>query len=420
MSNFSLIISSAVLFLLILLSGFFSISETALMAINRYRLRHRARMRKRSAMVVLKLLKRPDRLLSMILIGNTVANIFASALATLLAVHLFDENAVVPITLILTFVILVFCEVAPKTFAAIYPDKIARVVAFPIAFLLKLFYPLVWLINTFANSILRLIGIKISNLGVEPLSREELRSVVFEGTGKVPHQYQSMLLGILDLNQVTVDDAMIPKHEIIGIDLEKNWNLDSATNLYDWLPVYRENINNIVGVLHTRELLRLTMKHESINEAALLKILQEPYFIPQGTFLNIQLQNFKQKHKRMALVVDEYGEILGLITLKDILEEIVGEFTSSVSAVNKMIEVQSDGSYLVDGAVTIRELNRVTHWTFSTKGPRTLNGLIIEYLEMIPRAGIGFKIADHPIEILDVKDNRVKKARIYAKVVLPE
>jgi len=419
LSNVTVILYGAVLLLLIILSAFFSCAETGLMAINRYRLRHKARLKKRSAMTILRLLKRPDRLLGMILIGNTVANIFASALATLLAIHLFGDHSVVLVTVILTFVVLVFCEVAPKTVAALYPERIAGVVAWPITYLLKIFYPVVWFLNTVANGLLRLLGFHVTNAMIEPLSREELRSVVYEATGKVPHQYQSMLLGILDLNKVAVDDVMVPRHEIVGIDLDQPWEQvlrDMTASQHEWLPIYRENINQIVGVLHIRELMRVVLS-APLDEKLLLKMVHEPYFIPEGTFLNMQLTNFQKQQKRMALVVDEYGEILGLLTLKDILEEIVGEFTGRVSEANKLVNPQSDGSYLVDGAVTVRELNRVTHWHFPTDGPRTVNGLVVEQLESIPHRGTGILIAEHPVEILEVQENRVKTARVFPRLV---
>lgn len=419
LTHTDIVIYSSILFLLILLSAFFSAAETALMAINRYRLRHKARIKKRFAILIIQLLKRPDRLLGTILIGSTVSNISASALATLLAVHFFGEAGVLFITIILTLVILIFSEVAPKTLAALYPDKVAKMVAWPITFLLKILYPLTWLVNTVANGLLRLLQVQLSSHIVEPLTREELRNVVYEATGKVPHQYQSMLLGILDLNKVTVDDVMIPRHEIFGIDLNTTWEkiLEAiAQSKHEWVPVYRENINQVIGILHIRELMGATLA-KALNQQILMRMLHEPYFIPEGTLLNIQLDNFQQHNQRLALIVDEYGEIQGLLTLKDILEEIVGEFTSTVDIASKSIQLQSDGSYLIDGAVTIRELVRVTHWHFPTRGPRTLSGLIIEHLESIPKVGTCLKIADYPIEILDVKENLVKTARVFPKLL---
>lgn len=419
MSHFQIVLFASLLVLLILLSGFFSAAETGLMAINRYRLRHRAHMKKRAAILILKLLKRPDRLLGMILIGNNCANIIASALATLLAINLFGEKSVILSTVILTFVILIFSEVAPKTVAAIYPERIAKLVAWPVYWLLMIFYPVVWVLNGVTNGLLRLLGVNLTSDANEPLSREELRSVVYETSGRISHKYQSMLLGILDLNKITVADVMIPHHEIIGIDLEFDWHLIQlllAKSDHDWLPVYRESINQIVGILHLRDLMRDSLSGEPINKDKLVKILHEPYFVPEATQLNIQLMNFQRQRKRIALVVDEYGEIQGLVTLEDILEEIVGEFTTTVTSTGKMMEVQSDGSYLIDGGMTIRELNRITEWSLPIKGARTLNGLIIDQLETIPKSGICVKIAGYPIEIIEVKEKRVKIARVFPRL----
>lgn len=417
MSHYTVIFSIVSLFLLILLSAFFSAAETALIASNRYRLRHRARLKKKSAILILKLLNRPDRVLGMILIGNCFSNVFASAVMTLLALHFFGGHAVLISSLLLTFFILIFSEVAPKTVAALYPENLSRWVAWPVYILLNLFYPLVWLINTISNGLLRLAGVKVGLLVSEPISREELRSIVYESTGKMARQYQQMLLAILDLNKITVDDVMIPRHDIAGIDLAEDWNTVQQKIMmsqHDWLPIYRDNINKVIGILHLRDITKATLI-QSFNQDVLVKMLSEPYFVPEGTPLNIQLTHFQQQRKRIALVVDEYGDILGLLTLKDILEEIVGEFTSSVNLDTKMIHRRSDGSYLADGMVTIRELNRVTQWHLPVNGPKTLSGLIIEYLEVIPRAGTCVKIAGYPIEIMRVEENRVKTARIFLR-----
>jgi Mg2+/Co2+ transporter CorB len=409
---------SILLFLLIFLSGFFSTAETALMSINRYRLRHKARLKKGWAILILKLLKRPDRMLGMVLIGNCLANILASALATLLANYYFGDLGVLLCTLLLAFVILIFAEVAPKTVAALYPERVSRIVAYPVHILLLLFYPLVWLTNMVANGLLQLFSIKVGSRQLETLSREELRSVVFDTAGKTSRQYQSMLLGILDLNKVSVDDVMIPAHEIRGIDIDQSWDKiqkQLANSPHDWLPVYHEEINQVLGILHIRDLTGFYTAGKPINKDVLLQTLHEPYFIPEGTPLNTQLVNFQRKRKRIALVVDEYGEVHGLVSLEDILEEIVGEFTTNSPSNNK-IEPQSDGSYLVDGAMTIRDLNRASHSDFPTRGARTLNGLIIEYLEAMPHAGTCVLIAGYPIEILRVKSNRVTLARVFPKL----
>lgn len=419
MSNVEVIVFSIVLGLLILLATFFSCAETGLMAINRYRLRHKARMQKRSAILILKLLKRPDRLLGMILIGNNLSNIIASALATVIAVHFWGDKGVVFSTIILTFVILIFAEVAPKTIAALYPEKVSRIVAWPVYIFLKIFYPLVWLVNGISNAVLKLLGFKLASKSTEPLSRDELRSVVYETAGRISHPYQDMLLGILDLNKVAVEDVMIPRHDIVGIDIEDPWdNIQKqiGTSQFDWIPVYRENINQVLGILHLRDVTHLITAHEKLDKETLVKHLQEAYFIPEGTPLNIQLLNFQQLRKRLALVVDEYGEIQGLLTLADIFEEIVGEFTTNVVGVNKA-QRQADGSYLVDGSLTVREFNRLSQWELPTGDARTLNGLIVDYLEAIPHAGTSVKINDYPIEILQVKENRVKTARIFPRLV---
>lgn len=419
MSHTQILIFSVVLLFLILLAAFFSCAETALMAINRYRLRHKAHMKKRSAVLILQLLKRPDRLLGMILIGGNFANILASSLATLIAVHFWGERGVIISTAILTFVILIFAEVAPKTIAALYPENISRWVAWPVYFSLKIFYPFVWLINALSNGVLRLLRIRISGTVTEPLSREELRSIVYETAGRVSHQYQSMLLGILDLNKVVVEDVMIPRHQVIGIDLDDPWERieqQIIKSQFNWVPVYRDDVNQVVGILRLRDVTHMMVANKTLNKEVLLKHLHEPYFVPEGTPLNVQLVNFQEKRKRLALVVDEYGEIQGLLTLEDILEEIVGEFTSNV-AVTMKASLQADGSYIVDGAMTIREFNRVTKWKLPTGGPRTMNGLIVEHLEAIPHAGICVKIAEYPIEITQVQENRIKTARVFPRLV---
>jgi Mg2+/Co2+ transporter CorB len=421
LSHFQFVIISCVLVCLIFLSGFFSIAETALMAVNRYRLRHKARQKKSHALLILKLLKRPDRLLGMILIGNNLANIVASALATLIAMKLWGEKGVVISTACLTLIILIFAEIAPKTFAALYPDRVSRVVAWPVYIALTIFFPLVWFINMITNNLLRLFHINVGQRPMEQLSREELRSVVYDTGGKMSRHYQTMLLGILDLNKVTVDDVMIPRHHITGIDIEQPWEnvkVQLAHTAHAWMPIYREQINDVVGVLHVRELTGKLLGGSAINREKLLKLAKEPYFVPEGTPLNVQLSNFQQLRKRLALVVDEYGEIKGLVTLEDILEEIVGEFTTNVISTSK-ISLQADGSYLVDGGIMLRDLNRYTKWKFTINGPRTLNGLIVEQLEALPKAGLCLLINDHPVEIVQVKENQVKQAKIFPKLEQP-
>ncbi len=418
MSEIKLIILIAVLVFLVVISGFFSSAETAMMAINRYRLRHQARLKKRSAILLLNLLKRPDRLLGVVLVGNTLANVLSSAIMTVVTVYLWGEGGVWATTILLTLILLVFSEAAPKTLAALYPDRVARFIAFPIYALRQMFYPLIWLVNVMSNGLLRLCGVKLKHSLTESLSHEELRSIVYETTGKIPHRYQSMLLGILDLNKLTVNDVMVSRRYTQGLDLNQAWaeNYARLAELQqDWIPLYRESINQLSGVLYLRDLATFLLKNKELTQENLLSLRHEPYFIPEQTPLNIQLHNFQEKREQVAFVVDEYGEILGSITVEDILEEIVGEFTLGITGLEKMIQVQADGSYLVDGMTPVREFNRLVHWDLPVKGPRTLNGLITEHLEALPRTGTGLLIARYPIEIIEVRANRVKVARVFPK-----
>lgn len=419
LSEIKLVILVAILVFLVIISSFFSGAETAMMAINRYRLRHQARLKKRSAILILNLLKRPDRLLGVVLVGNTLANVLGSAITTIVSVYLWGENSVFVTTFLLTLVLLVFSEAAPKTLAALYPESVARIIAFPIYVLRQVFYPLIWLVNVMSNGLLRLCGVKLKHSMSESLSHEELRTVVYETTGKIPRRYQSMLLGILDLNKLTVNDVMVSRRYTQGLDLTHAWpEIYSrlAALQQDWLPLYRESINQLVGVLYTRDLSVFLLQNKELNQEKLLSLCHEPYFIPEQTPLNIQLHNFQTKREQVAFVVDEYGEILGSITVEDILEEIVGEFTIGITDLEKMIHIQMDGSYLVDGMVPVREFNRLVHWELPVSGPRTINGLITEHLESLPRTGTGLLIAKYPIEIIEVKANRVKTARIFPRL----
>lgn len=418
MTHFQIVFFSICLIILILLAAFFSLAETGLMATNRYRLRHKARMKKSYAVVLIKLLKRPDRVLGAVLIGSTFANILASSLTTLIAFHFWGDKGALLAAIVLTLIILIFAEIAPKTLAAFYPDQVARWVTYPIHFLQKILYPLVWLANVVTNGLLRLLRVRVTSSAIEPLSREELRSIVYDTTGKISRQYQNMLLSILDLNKLTVDDVMIPPHEIIGVNIEHSWEriVEQIKKSYqDAIPVYNDNINQVLGILNVHDILHILLDEKKLNKDILQQYLQKPYFVPEGTSLYTQMGYFQQSKDKVALVVDEYGEVQGLLTLDDILEEIVGDFTSSISP-SKRIQKQPDESYFVDGALTVREFNRVSGWELPLRGPRTINGLIIEYLEALPHSGTAVLIADYPIEILQVKENRVKLARIFPKL----
>lgn len=411
-------IFSIFLLILILLAAFFSCAETGLMAINRYRLRHQARLKKPYAIQLLKLLKRPDRILGAILIGSTLVNMIASSLATLIAFHLWGDQGALLSAMVLAFIILIFAEITPKTLAAIYPDKVMYWAAYPVRFILALLYPVVWIANTISNNLLRLFKINIKRSVLEPLTREELRTVVYAASGKMSRQYQHMLLGILDLNKLTVDDVMIPQHEIRGIDINLPWeNIIEEIRLIKegGIPIYRENINNMIGVVLVKDLLLASFTHHKIDKVLLQHFIQAPYFVPQGTALNVQLRQFQRSGEKLAFVLDEYGEIQGLLTLNHILEEIVGNFTLNIAS-EKVIEKQPDQSYLVDGSVTIRDFNRVSQWRLPARGPKTVNGLIVEYLEALPQTGIAILIAGYPIEIVSVEDNLVKLARIFPRL----
>jgi len=407
----------SVLAFLIVLSGLFSSSETGLMSLNRYKLRHLAKNKKnRGAIAANKLLQRPDRIIGLILLGNNFVNILASSIVTIIALRLGGEAGIAIGAGILTIVILIFSEVAPKTLAALHPERIAFPAAIVYTPLLKLLYPVIWIINGIANGFLRLLGLITSELArSEHLSLEELRSVVNEAGNRIPKRHQQMLISILDLEKATVEDIMIPRNEIIGIDLDNDWfEIEEQLNhaQHTRLPVYKGDINNIQGIIHMRNVLHL-MGKENIDKELFQSVVRESYFIPEATPLHTQLLNFQHKERRIGLVVDEYGDIQGLVTLEDILEEIVGEFTSDPATTIKDIHPQEDGSYIVDGSSYIRELNKMMHWNLPDRGPKTLSGLIIDYLESIPEAGTSLKISDMPFEIIQTQGNMIKSVKIY-------
>ena len=401
---------------LLVLSAFFSSSETALMSLNRYRLRHQARSGHRGARLAEWLLQRPDRLIGLILLGNNAVNLAAATLVTILALRLGGEGAIVVATTILTFVVLIFCDIVPKTIAALNPTRIAHFAALMYYPLLKVAYPIVWLLNLFTNSLLRLLGVRPDQIASHSLSAEELRTVVAEAGVMVPRRHQRMLLSILDLDAVTVEDIMVPRQEIEGLDLDRSWEDNLAiiqTTAHDRLPVYREYIDNIIGVTRIRDLLPELARGE-LTQALLLERIREPYFVPEGTPLNKQLLNFQQHRRRSAFVVDEYGDVQGLITTQDIVNELVGELDQKSSAVDVGVTKESDRSYVVDASANVRQLNRVMNWNLPTDGPKTLNGLIVEQLATIPETGTGVTVANYPIEILDASEHGIKRVRVFA------
>ncbi|MFQ5547247.1 MAG: HlyC/CorC family transporter [Woeseia sp.] len=406
-----------VLVALLLLSAFFSGSETALMSLNRYQLRHKARAGHSGARLAESLLLRPDRLIGLILLGNNLVNFSAASLVALIAFKLGGQPAVALGTLILTLVVLIFAEAAPKTLGAVHPERVAFPAAIVYYPLLKITYPIVWLTNMASNGVLYLFGVREGDAQSHALTREELRTVVFEATARISRKYRSMLISILDLEKVTVDDVMVPHNEIVGIDLDdSNEQIMSVIQKSEFtrLPVFRDNIDNAVGILHLRRLANIAnMKH--FDKTSLERLVDEPYYVPEGTPLSTQLVQFQKARKRIAFVVDEYGDIQGIVTLEDILEEIVGEFTTDPSNGAEDIVRESSNTFLVDGTANIREMNRAMDWALPTDGPKTLNGLIVEYLETIPEPGTGLKIEGYPIEIVETRENRVKTARIYPR-----
>jgi Mg2+/Co2+ transporter CorB len=385
-----------------------------MMSLNRYRLKHLVKQKHRGARQASALLSRPDRLIGVILIGNNFVNILASSIATVVAVRLWGDAGIAIATALLTIVILIFAEVSPKTVAALHPEKIAFPASYILTPLLKLIYPLVWIVNGITNVFLKLFGISTAGGGDHHLSTEELRTLVNEAGALLPQKKQSMLLGVLELNDVTVDDIMIPRNEIQGIDLDLELDdiLDKLSKTaHTRLPVYNGDINRVVGILHMRNLAQL-IQQGTLSKAAILQVISEPYFIPEGTPLQTQLLNFQKESRRIGLVVDEYGDVQGIATLEDILEEIVGELSTDHREDNSDIHPQEDGSFFIEASAYVREINKAQDWELPTNGPKTLNGLIIETLESIPDANVCLEIGRYRIETLQMTDNLIKSAKI--------
>ena len=396
------------------ISAFFSASETALMSVNRYQLAHSANKGNKNAQRVLRLLSRPDRLIGLILLGNNFTNILIAQLATYIGYRLYGSIGVAIVTGVLTFLMLIFAELAPKTLAAAHARKVSLFAAAIYVPLLTLVHPFVWFINLIANALLNTLGISQSTETINPLDREELRTVLTNSRQRIPKEYQLMLLGILDLDQRSVEDIMIPRNEIQGIDLNDDW--DSIENqlfkaVYTRVPLYENDINHIIGILHIREIPDM-LKEERLNKETLVKVSREPYCMPEHTTLRDALINFKKHKRRIGLIVDEYGDIQGLITLEDLLEQIVGEFTNDPGTYDQEIKPQSDGSVIVDGGCHVRELNAVMNWNLSEKGAKTVSGLVVERLETIPQAGTGLLIENHPVEVIKTQHNTVSTVKI--------
>jgi len=415
-SNTALLITLGILLCLL---AFFSMAEAGILSVNRYRLKHLVKVSK-GAKRVAELLERPDRLFGVILMGNTFITISSASIAATLGARIIGGHMGVIISdITLTFVLLIFAEVSPKTWATLYPEKAAFPTSLILKYLLKLLYPVVWAANCVSNGFLRLCGVNLSEAGIQQgITQEELRTVVHEATGRIPSKHRKMLLSILDLEKVTVDDIMVPRIDVTGLDLENEWDAvvgQLANTQHTFLPVYEGDLNNLIGVMHAKKALHLLID-EDFTEEKLRKSLSQAFFIPTGTSLTKQLINFQHAKERLALVVDEYGDIIGLITLEDILEEIVGEFTTDMSEAYVAILAQDDGAYLVEGSITIRQFNRIVDWKFPISEAKTMNGLVIEHLQTIPEEGTCCLLGNIPIEVVHVQDNRIKTIKVFPPI----
>ncbi|MFH0257341.1 HlyC/CorC family transporter [Vibrio rumoiensis] len=414
----------ALLAILILISAYFSSSETGMMALNRYRLRHLASQGHKGAKRVESLLERPDRLIGLILIGNNLVNILASAIATIIGMRLYGDYGVAIATGVLTLVILVFAEITPKTLAALYPERVSYASSILLRILMKVLSPLVILVNLITNGLLRLLGVRAEDSTGDPLSSEELRTVVNEAGSLIPRRHQDMLISILDLEHVTVNDIMVPRNEITGIDINDDWKSivrQLTHSAHGRVVLYRDQIDEVVGMLRLRKAYRLMLEKNEFNKETLLRAADEVYFIPEATPLNVQLLKFQRNKERIGMIVDEYGDIIGLITLEDILEEIVGEFTTSMSpSLADEITPQSDGSYLIEGSANIRDINKGLNWKLPTDGPRTLNGLVLEHLEDIPESYLSIEVANHKMELIEIAENKIKLVKVYPSKKKPK
>ena len=406
-----------ILIICLVLSAYFSGSETGLLSLNKYRLRFLATQGNKGAQKAEKLLHKPDTLLSFILIFNNLVNISASAIATVIGMRLYGDAGVAIATGALTFVMLIFSEIFPKTVAAMHPEKVGLTSSHLLMPLLKVFSPLVWLMNIFTKSLMRLVGLK-PDLKKQVISREELRSIVSEAGEATPdEQHPQMLLSILDMETVTVDDIMVPRNEIGGIDIDDDWKaimrqLNHAA--HNRIVLYKGSMDkNVLGILRVREAYLLLLEKNEFTKETLIRAADEVYFIPEGTALKTQLANFRNKKERIGLVVDEYGDIKGLVTLEDILEEIVGEFTTSnAPTLEEEVVPQSDGSIIIEGSTNLRDLNKMFDWNLDTEEVRTFNGLILEHLEEIPQEGTVCEVSGLQVTILEVSDNMIKQAKV--------
>ena len=403
----------SILALLVILSAFFSSAETAMMSLNRHKLKHLQKNKIGGAIRAGKLLDRPDRLIGLILIGNNLVNIFASAVATVISIRLWGDAGVYIATAALTVVILVFAEVTPKTIAALHPERVAFPASVILLPLMTLMSPVVAMVNAVTNRLSRLLGFDPKKEAYEHVSADELRTIVTDAGKLIPARHRELLINIMDLVQVSVDDIMVPRNEVYGINLDNTDQeilLKIQSTAHTRLPVWRDDINNIIGVLHMRSISRV-VNGLTLDRVALEREMEKPYFVPESTPLHTQLINFQEMKKPLAVVVDEYGEVRGVVALGDILEEIVGDFTSNMAETTESILLERDGSYIIDGTENIRDINKTLGWSLPKDGPKTLSGLILEYLESFPAAPAGLTIGNYRLEILELEGNVVRSVR---------
>ncbi|HDL6787464.1 TPA: HlyC/CorC family transporter [Yersinia enterocolitica] len=410
-----------ILVIMVVVSAYFSASETGMMTLNRHRLRHLSKQGNRAARRVEKLLRRPDRLISLVLIGNNLVNILASALATIVGIRLYGNAGVAIATGVLTFVVLIFAEVMPKTIAALYPERVAFPSSVLLAPLQKIMLPLVWLLNTITRGLMRLCGIRGNVHSSDAVSKDELRSIVNESHSQISRRNQDMLISVLDLEKVTVSDIMVPRNEVVGIDINDDWKsiMRQLTHSpHGRIVLYRQSLDDAIGMLRVREAYRLMTEKKEFNKENLLRAADEIYFIPEGTPLNVQLVKFQRNKEKVGMIVDEYGDIQGLVTVEDILEEIVGDFTTSMSpSLAEEVNPQSDGSVLIDGSANVRELNKAFNWSLPIEA-RTINGMLLEELEEIPQVNAQVRVGNYLIDVLDVQENMIKRVRVTP--ILPD
>ena len=399
--------------ILLVLSAFFSSAETGMMALNKYRLKHLIKQNNRSAKRADKLLKRPDRLLGVILIGNNFVNILAAALTTILCLELFGNSGVFIGSVILTIIILIFAEVTPKTFAAKNAESIALPASGILKVLQKVLYPLIWVVNFFSNSLLNLLNVKDENKN-EDITTEELKSVLENSGEMIPKRYQDMLTSILDLDEILIDEIMTPRNEILGIDIEENFDIlmeKIAINQKEIMPIYEQSLDNLKGTIDTNGIKKFLISNK-LSIKNFMNFADDVYVALENTPLSNQLFNFQKDNKTSAVVVDEYGDVKGLIDINDILEEIVGELSTDKTRDKIDIQEQKDGSYLIDGSAAIREINKKLSWDLPLEGPVTLNGLILEKIQTIPESNVSINLNNYLIETVLIKDNMIKFAKI--------